>query len=51
MYVGTPWKMARTPSALRGPTPNRGEYDDYVFGELLGLGDAEFAELRSAGVI
>ncbi len=51
LYVGTPWKMARTPSALRAPTPNRREHDDYVFGELLGLGDAEFAELRTAGVI
>ena len=51
LYVGAPWKMERTPAALRAPTPNRGEHDDYVYGELLGLGAAERAELREAGII
>ncbi len=51
LYVGAPWKMERTPAALRAPTPNRGEHDDYIFGELLGLSSAERAALRAEGVI
>lgn len=51
LYMGAPWKMAATPAVLRGPTPNRGEHDDYVFGELLGLSDGEREALRGAGVI
>ena len=51
LYVGTPWKMERTPAALRAPTPNRGEHDDYVFNELLGISAAEVKQLRSEGVL
>ncbi len=51
LYVGTPWKMQRSPAALRAPTPNRGEHDDYIYGDLLGLTDSERSELREAGVI
>ncbi len=51
LYVGAPWKMQRTPAALRAPTPNRGEHDDYVYGELLNLTPTERAELREAGII
>ena len=51
LYTGAPWKMARTPAALRGPVPNRGEHDEYVYGELLGLSEAERAELSEAGII
>ena len=43
--------MQRTPAALRAPTPNRGEHDDYVYGELLNLTPTERAELREAGII
>ena len=51
LYVGTPWKMQRSPAALRAPTPNRGEHDDYIYGDLLGLTKSERSELREAGVI
>ena len=51
LYVGTPWKMQRSPAALRAPTPNRGEHDDYIYGDLLGLTDSERSELREAGII
>ena len=51
LYTGTPWKMARTPAEISGPIPNRGEHDDDVYGELLGLDEAARAELRESGVI
>ena len=51
LYVGTPWKMQRSPAALRAPTPNRGEHDDYIYGDLLGLTKSERSELREAGII
>ena len=51
LYVGTPWKMQRSPAALCAPTPNRGEHDDYIYGDLLGLTKSERSELREAGII
>lgn len=51
LYTGTPWKLERTPAALAGPIPNRGEHDEEVYGDLLGLDPAAQAELREAGVI
>ena len=51
LYTGTPWKMGRTPAALSGPIPNRGEHDEEVYGNLLGLDETARAELREAGVI
>ena len=51
LYTGTPWKMERTPSALTAPIPNRGEHDDEIYGELLGLNETARSELREAGII
>ncbi len=51
LYTGAPWKLSRTPASIAGPVPNRGEHDDEVYGELLGLDDAARSELREAGVI
>lgn len=51
LYTGAPWKMGRTPAALSGPIPNRGEHDDKIYGELLGLSVEERAELHEAGII
>ena len=51
LYVGAPWKLDRTPAVLRGPVPNRGEHDDHVYRGLLGLSDAEIAQLRDDGII
>ena len=45
-----PAKMSGTPIAF-GKYSNIGEDNAYVFGELLGLTDAEIAELEEAGVI
>ncbi len=51
LYTGAPWKMERTPAAITAPIPNRGEHDDHVYGDLLGLDEAERQELREAGII
>lgn len=51
LYTGAPWKMERTPAAITAPIPNRGEHDDHVYGDLLGLDEAAREELRAAGVI
>ena len=51
LYTGVPWKLERTPGAIHGPIPNRGEHDDEIYGDLLGLDESAREELRSAGVI
>lgn len=51
LYTGAPWKLSRTPAAISGPVPNRGEHDDEVYSDLLGLDESARAELREAGVI
>jgi crotonobetainyl-CoA:carnitine CoA-transferase CaiB-like acyl-CoA transferase len=49
-FVGLPWKMSDCEPPLRRP-PLLGEHNDYVFGELLGLGKAEIGRLKKSGVI
>ena len=49
LYTGAPWKMERTPAAIAAPIPNRGEHDDHVYGDLLGLDEAAREVLREAG--
>jgi len=47
---GPVWRMSRTPGHIRTPAPMFGEHNAYVFGELLGLSDAEIAQLEIDGV-
>jgi crotonobetainyl-CoA:carnitine CoA-transferase CaiB-like acyl-CoA transferase len=49
--VANPLKMSLTPPAYRHSPPILGQHTDEVLGELLGLGEAERAELRAAGTI
>ena len=51
LYIGTPWKFERTPSAITAPVANRGEHDDYVFTELLQIPAAELTALRESGIL
>jgi len=48
--VGLPWKMSDCQPVFR-PAPILGEHNDYVLKELLGLSQAEIAELRKKEVI
>ena len=49
--VGPPWRFSRTPARLERWTPQLGEHNDYVFGDLLGLSRDEIRELVEAKVI
>ncbi|HLE43389.1 MAG TPA: CoA transferase, partial [Methylomirabilota bacterium] len=46
---GVPVKFAGTPARIQGPPPRLGEHTDAVLRQVLGLGDAEIAELRASG--
>jgi len=48
---GPAWRFDRTPAHVRLPAPCFGEHNDYVFRHLLGLNDAEVADLEREGVI
>jgi crotonobetainyl-CoA:carnitine CoA-transferase CaiB-like acyl-CoA transferase len=47
----TPWLLSATPAGLERPTPTLGKNNDYVFRELLELGDDEIERLQKEGVL
>jgi crotonobetainyl-CoA:carnitine CoA-transferase CaiB-like acyl-CoA transferase len=47
---GPHWRMSETPGHVRMPPPSFAEHNRWVFGELLGLSDAEMAALEADGV-
>jgi len=48
---GVTWRMSRTPGHIRVPPPMYGEHNDWVLRGLLGLDDAEVAQLEAEGVV
>jgi crotonobetainyl-CoA:carnitine CoA-transferase CaiB-like acyl-CoA transferase len=50
-YEGYPVKMSRTPPFVHGRAPTLAEHNRYVYGELLGMSEAEIDSLRARGVI
>jgi crotonobetainyl-CoA:carnitine CoA-transferase CaiB-like acyl-CoA transferase len=48
---GIPVKFAGTPARVQGPPPHLGEHTDQVLRRVLGLSDAEIAELRQSGAL
>ncbi len=50
-YEGYPVKMSRTPAFVHGRAPTLAEHNHYVYGNLLGMSEAEIAGLRERGVI
>jgi crotonobetainyl-CoA:carnitine CoA-transferase CaiB-like acyl-CoA transferase len=44
-------RFSRTPGRIRGGAPRLGEHNREVYGELLGMGEAELAALEAEGVI
>jgi CoA:oxalate CoA-transferase len=46
-----PYHFSKTPCALERAAPLLGEHNEAVFGERLGYGEEELADLRRAGVI
>ena len=50
-YEGYPVKMSRTPAFVHGRAPLLAEHNQYVYGDILGMSEAEIAGLRERGVI
>ena len=51
LYPGLLWQMDNTPNKLRTPPCLLGEHNEYVYKELLGVSDEEYAKLEEAGHI
>ncbi|MDZ7728306.1 MAG: CoA transferase [Dehalococcoidia bacterium] len=51
VYPGAPWKLSATPWLQRGRAPSAGEHNEEVYGELLGLDDAELRRLKMRMVV
>ena len=50
-YDSVLWKMSKTPGKIRQPAPLVGQHNSHVFGELLGLSQAEIDRLVEERVI
>jgi crotonobetainyl-CoA:carnitine CoA-transferase CaiB-like acyl-CoA transferase len=50
-YHGMTWKLSGTPGGIRFPAPLYGQHSEQVLRELVGLSDAEIAELERSVVI
>ncbi len=50
-YEDFGYRLSQTPYRMKRPFPHLGEHNYYVFCELLGLSDEEFAALVQEGVI
>jgi benzylsuccinate CoA-transferase BbsF subunit len=48
---GIPWRLSHTPGHISRPAPLLGEHNQYVFGELLGLQEADIQRLVEAEAI
>ncbi len=48
---GAPYRMGRTPAAVRRPAPRLGEHNAMILGERLGISRAELGTLQAQGVI
>ena len=50
-YPGYLWKMSGMDQTIQLPPGGLGEHNHFVYGTLLGMGDAEIAELEAGGII
>ena len=50
-YPGAPMRFSATPWQIRGPAPSLGAHNAAIYGNDLGLSDAERAALQQEGVI
>jgi benzylsuccinate CoA-transferase BbsE subunit len=51
LYPGAPFKLSETPWQSRGRAPHKGEHNEQVYGELLGLDAAAIRRLRMRMVV
>jgi crotonobetainyl-CoA:carnitine CoA-transferase CaiB-like acyl-CoA transferase len=50
-YPGLAYRMSKTPSGIRLPAVQLGEHNEYVYKQILGVSDEEYAELEREGHI
>ena len=50
-YTGPLWRMSKTPNKLRTHPPLLGQHNSYVYKEILGVSDEEYARLEAEGHI
>ncbi|MEE9148419.1 MAG: CoA transferase, partial [Candidatus Tectomicrobia bacterium] len=50
-YPGAPCRFSATPWQIRGPAPRLGEHNATIYGDELGLSEAERTALHQEGVI
>ena len=50
-YPGMPWRMSNTPNRIRRPPPRLGEDNEYVYKQVIGVTDEEYADLEREGHI
>jgi benzylsuccinate CoA-transferase BbsF subunit len=51
VVLSPPWKLSTTPAHINSPAPLFGQYEDYVFKELMGLTSDEISLLEQKKVI
>ncbi len=51
IYPGAPFKLSETPWKQRGRAPHIGEHNQQVYGEMLGVDEAELRRLKLKMVI
>jgi crotonobetainyl-CoA:carnitine CoA-transferase CaiB-like acyl-CoA transferase len=50
-YPGLAYRMSKTPGGIRRPAVRLGEHNEYVYKQILGVSDEEYAELEREGHI
>lgn len=51
LYPGMPWKMSKTPLCIRRGPSRLGEDNEYVYKQVIGVSNEEYAELEEEGHI
>ena len=51
LYPGIAWKMSKTPNHLRTPPCMLGEHNEYVYKQIIGVSDEEYAQMELNGHI
>jgi crotonobetainyl-CoA:carnitine CoA-transferase CaiB-like acyl-CoA transferase len=50
-YPGLTYRMSKAPNSIRRPAVCMGEHNEYVYKEIIGVSDEEYAELEKEGHI
>ena len=51
VIMGRPWRLSKTPLAVKGPGPALGHHNREVLQGILGYDDKQYADLEQAGIV